>query len=279
MTSLTSARDITGDQWVWVLGLKTEVLLKCLVVDLPQNKDRPNLQRRGIVVELKYESAKLICGSVVDPPRQCPVLVRIVGPGDEAPKTRGRVNRPEHPSGYPLAPLRHLSRSLVSEPCTKMCSPSAVRKRGAVLTEKMFLAFDPGGTTGFASGYHYDKEFVLVESGEISWTDRFTVFDVIRGYRSQCNKLCVIIEDFMPAPDAYPKLVQRHVLASEVIGMIDLSCNLLRLTTPIRQQPSVRKSVMVLEKHKGVIGSSNHRRDSYQHLRYAILGDIRRPHR
>lgn len=144
---------------------------------------------------------------------------------------------------------------------------------------KMFLAFDPGGTTGFASGYHQDKSFVLVESGEIPWTDRFSVFDLIRRYKRELGDVHVVVEDFMPAPGAYDKLVQRHVLASEVIGMIDLSCNLLKLPTPSRQMPGVRRSVMILDSHKDIVGSSPHRRDSYRHLRYAVLGDIRRPRR
>jgi hypothetical protein len=34
---------------------------RCLVIDLPQAKDRPALQRRGILVELGYDS-RWICG-------------------------------------------------------------------------------------------------------------------------------------------------------------------------------------------------------------------------
>lgn len=75
MVALTSARKISGRQWVWVLGTRTRVLRRCKVVDLPQNRDRQRLKEREIVVELDHGSAGAICGSVVDPPRQCPVIV------------------------------------------------------------------------------------------------------------------------------------------------------------------------------------------------------------
>lgn len=75
MVALTSARAITGQQWVWVWGERTRKGRHCKVVDLPQDRDRKALQERGIVTELDRESARLICGSVVESPRQCPVVV------------------------------------------------------------------------------------------------------------------------------------------------------------------------------------------------------------
>lgn len=75
MVALTSARTITGRQWVWILGRRTRVLRRCKVIDLPQERDRKGLEAREIVVELDHESAREICGSVVDPPRQCPVII------------------------------------------------------------------------------------------------------------------------------------------------------------------------------------------------------------
>lgn len=75
MAALTSARTITGRQWVLVVGKRTGVVRWCKVVDLPQQRDREDLKRRRIVTELDHESARVICGSVVDPPRQCPITV------------------------------------------------------------------------------------------------------------------------------------------------------------------------------------------------------------
>ena len=88
-------------------------------------------------------------------------------------------------------------------------------------------------------------------------------------------KLVVTAEDFMPAPRAVAALALRHVLASEVLGMIDLSCNLNGLTLS-RQMPAVRKSVQVAEQHKAKLGSSPHQEDSYRHLKYKILEGIMR---
>lgn len=122
MMSLTSARRISGTQWAWVLGLRTNVLLRCLVVDLPKDTDsdgdgltdREELQGRRIVVELKHESAKLICGSVVDPPRACPVLVKLItrSSANEDSKdiyARMLLNNVQYSSG--IVPVHHLGLS------------------------------------------------------------------------------------------------------------------------------------------------------------------------
>lgn len=75
MVALTSARRITGGQHVLVVGKRTGTARWCVVVDLPQDRDRKALEQRKIVVELDRESAQAICGSVMEGPRQCPVLV------------------------------------------------------------------------------------------------------------------------------------------------------------------------------------------------------------
>lgn len=75
MVALTSAKRITGRQWVLVIGQWTGAARWCLVVDLPQERDRQALDQRWIVVELDHESARVICGSVVEPPQQCLVWV------------------------------------------------------------------------------------------------------------------------------------------------------------------------------------------------------------
>lgn len=75
MVALTSARRITGRQWVLVIGRRTGAARWCKVVDLPRDGDRQALEQRRIVVELDEESARSVCGSVVDPPKACPVRV------------------------------------------------------------------------------------------------------------------------------------------------------------------------------------------------------------
>ena len=48
---------------------------RCKIVDLPQDEDRAGLEERDIVTELDKGSAGVICGSVLEPPRACPVIV------------------------------------------------------------------------------------------------------------------------------------------------------------------------------------------------------------
>jgi len=48
---------------------------RCVVVDIPHPRDRASIIRRGIIVELTPRGAMHICGSVNEPPRQCPVEV------------------------------------------------------------------------------------------------------------------------------------------------------------------------------------------------------------
>lgn len=48
---------------------------RCIVGDVAHPRDRASILRRGIVVELTPRGAMVICGSVREPPRQCPVTV------------------------------------------------------------------------------------------------------------------------------------------------------------------------------------------------------------
>lgn len=50
----------------------------CVVVDVAHPADRPAIIRRRIVVELRHEDARLLCGSVREPPSACPVVVRVL---------------------------------------------------------------------------------------------------------------------------------------------------------------------------------------------------------
>lgn len=61
MVAWTAAADADiGETWLRVAG--PAGALDCLVIDLPQRRDRPALERRGIVVELGYPS-RWICGT------------------------------------------------------------------------------------------------------------------------------------------------------------------------------------------------------------------------
>lgn len=48
---------------------------RCIVGDVPHERDRASIVRRRIVVEVTPRGAMVLCGSVREPPRQCPVTV------------------------------------------------------------------------------------------------------------------------------------------------------------------------------------------------------------
>lgn len=62
MVAWTAATDADiGETWLTVQGPAGR--RRCLVVDLPQARDKPSLVRRDILVELDYESGRAICGA------------------------------------------------------------------------------------------------------------------------------------------------------------------------------------------------------------------------
>ena len=73
MVAWTHATDKDiGATWLWVDGPAGR--RRCLVVDLPQPRDRPRLVRRGIAVELDYRSSRIVCGTRWEgTARECPI--------------------------------------------------------------------------------------------------------------------------------------------------------------------------------------------------------------
>lgn len=64
--------------WLRVTSPKRKKTLSCRVTDVPQPKHRPALIQRKIVVELDFESARILCGIRrvgQEPPSACPVIV------------------------------------------------------------------------------------------------------------------------------------------------------------------------------------------------------------
>lgn len=141
---------------------------------------------------------------------------------------------------------------------------------------KLFLAFDPGGTTGVAVGYHQGKDdFTLVESSTVQWNSRVLVYDIIRRYNDLSERLIVVSEDFKLTKGGAQRMIGRHMQSSEVLGIIDLACYHMDLTNK-RVDPAIKASVIILPKHTKAVGTIEHRKDAYQILRYAILEDVRR---
>jgi hypothetical protein len=63
---------------VLVTGRRTGRSRLCVVYDVPQTRHRPGLIRRGVVAELDFRSAKILCGERGGQPRNCRVTVRDV---------------------------------------------------------------------------------------------------------------------------------------------------------------------------------------------------------
>lgn len=81
MVAYTHATDADmGVTWLEVEGRETGVRRRCLVTDLPRpGRDKANLIRRGVIVELDAESGRIVCGaSWSGKASECPVRVRVV---------------------------------------------------------------------------------------------------------------------------------------------------------------------------------------------------------
>jgi hypothetical protein len=73
---IAATRERIGT-WVRVEGVRTGTVVDCIVVDVVADKDRREVERRGIVVELDHAWAVPVCGSARERPERCPVIVRI----------------------------------------------------------------------------------------------------------------------------------------------------------------------------------------------------------
>ena len=59
----------------WVTVCSRRGCMRALVIDVCHPRHCRRIRAKGIVVEVSHQDARWLCGSVVDPPRQCPVVV------------------------------------------------------------------------------------------------------------------------------------------------------------------------------------------------------------
>jgi len=64
---------------LYVYGARTGALLRCQVVDVSHPRDKARHLRTKRLVELSYESARALCGTVRGNSIECPVLVVRLG--------------------------------------------------------------------------------------------------------------------------------------------------------------------------------------------------------
>ncbi len=62
-------------EWVYVYGKVTGERLKCRITDTSAPKDKARHIRNRLFVELNYDSAYTICGSVTNSNKECPILI------------------------------------------------------------------------------------------------------------------------------------------------------------------------------------------------------------
>ncbi len=62
---------------ITVRSSRRRTVWRCIVGDIPHARDRAAIVKRGIVVEVTPRGAMVLCGSVEEPPRQCPVTVEV----------------------------------------------------------------------------------------------------------------------------------------------------------------------------------------------------------
>jgi hypothetical protein len=58
-----------------VRSSRREASWRCIVGDVPHERDRAAIERRRIVVEVTPRGAMELCGSVRERPERCPVVV------------------------------------------------------------------------------------------------------------------------------------------------------------------------------------------------------------
>jgi len=69
------ARLTRADLGRWYMVQGRGHTLRCLVVDYAHPRDRARIQARSIIAEIRHEDAAVLCGSVRDSPRHCPIRV------------------------------------------------------------------------------------------------------------------------------------------------------------------------------------------------------------
>lgn len=63
--------------------------------------------------------------------------------------------------------------------------------------------------------------------------------------------------------------------SSQVIGIIEAYADLYGSFSLIKKQmPGVKSRVAILDRHIATLGSSEHIKDSYQHIRYFIISEL-----
>lgn len=147
----------------------------------------------------------------------------------------------------------------------------------------LIAAFDPGGTTGIALIDHTaGRDFELVKSFELPWSNRFEIFNLIYVNRSKIK--AIVIEKFQLFENQITLHAQinSEMPSSQVIGIIELSAKISKLDCVYFQRPAdihyrdpktkrLEYTILIPDHFKGKLHKSQHCVDAFLHARFFVL--------
>lgn len=134
------------------------------------------------------------------------------------------------------------------------------------------LGVDPGGTTGmcFVDWVGHGKEFTVIKSWEVPWMSRWDIYGAVE----QLNFDVIVVESFRLYRHMAQEQVGSDFPSAQVIGAIEYVLFDKHTRAKLVYQPAANaKDVQVLPIHRDILGSSEHRKDAYKHIRYWILAN------
>lgn len=136
----------------------------------------------------------------------------------------------------------------------------------------MHIAIDPGKTTGVCVGVWHGDAFNIVLAREVGWNDRFWFREYLFTHRD--NIETIIIERFKLFPKRETMLAQinSEFPSVRIIGIVEAYADMFGLFHKIVfQEPNDRNSVRIPKEHHLALGTGDHVKDAYRHLRYYYL--------
>lgn len=144
----------------------------------------------------------------------------------------------------------------------------------------MIIAIDPGGTTGFVYGERIKlADFDLLGAREVSWEDRFWLFDFITLNAERIQR--IVVERFVLYNDPLRLRSQigSTMPSSQVIGIVECAANLIGKLDKVTYQGAADRLAMkrIPKEHRLLLPRSNHVEDAYRHLAYFFTINKRVP--
>lgn len=137
----------------------------------------------------------------------------------------------------------------------------------------LYLAFDPGKTTGYTLANNVVSEggvtFDLVSVGQIEWADRFSAIDALIGL----DVRAIVVEDFKLFAKYANDQINSRFPSVLVIGIIQALAYSKGLSERLAMQdPALRHSTARIKQpeHAKILRGQRHALAAYQHLRYYL---------